>query len=127
MRTRKRDQKKLWQLMSRFVTSGKRATMEPMRRKDGTMARTEEEIMETWGDHQESLGAPKVHAPEDVLFAARTRTQVDNLATLSKRVGSTWMDRAFTTDEVKEGVEALSYHKASTGDGTTNPMHGNGR
>ena len=78
--------------------------------------------METWADHQESLGAPKLHALEDVLFAARTRTQVEDLAILSKRVPPTWMDRAFTNDEIKEGVEALSYHKASTGDGTTNPM-----
>jgi exonuclease III len=118
----KRDQKKLWQLIGRFVTSGKRATMEPMRRQDGTMARTEEEIMETWADHQESLGAPKVHTHEDVLFAARTRTQVADLEKLSKRVCPTWLDRVFTKDEVKEGVEALGYHKASTGDGTTNPM-----
>ena len=118
----KRNHKKLWQLIGRFVPSGKRATMEPMRRKDGSMARTEEEITETWADHQESLGAPKVHALEDVLFAARTRTQVADLAKLSKQVKPTWTDRPFTKDEIKEGVEALSYHKASTGDGTTNPM-----
>jgi exonuclease III len=118
----KRDQKKLWQLVGRFIPSGKRATMEPMRRQDGTMARTEEEIVETWAEHQESLGAPKVHALEDVLFAARTRAQVEDLKKLSKRVKPTYTDRAFTEDEVKEGVEALGYHKASTSDGTTNPM-----
>ena len=118
----KRDHKKLYQLVGRFLPTGKRAEMEPVRRKDGTMARTEEEIMEAWADHQESLGAPKVHPLEDVLFAERTRVQVDDLAKLSKQVAPTWMDRAFTTEELKPMVESLGYWKASTADGTTNPM-----
>ena len=71
----KRNHKKLWQLIGRFFSSGKRATMEPMRSKDGSMARTEEEmITETWADHQESLGAPKVHALEDVLCCTHAHT-----------------------------------------------------
>ena len=118
----KRDQRKLWQLIGRFVPSGKRAAMEPVRNQDGSMARNEEEILEAWADHLESLGAPKVHALEDVAFAARTQTQVEHLAKLSKQVPPEWIDRAFDKDEVMKGVEALSYHKASTGDGTTNPM-----
>jgi exonuclease III len=118
----KRDQKQLWQLVGRFVPSGKMATMEPMRRRDGTMARNEEEILETWGDHQESLGAPQAHSLEDTMFASRMRTQVEDLEKLSKRMPPCWFDQAFTKDEVLEGVEALSYHKASTSDGTTNPM-----
>ena len=46
---------KLYQLVGRFLSTGKRTEMEPVRRKEGTMVRMEENSMEglttrkTWG------------------------------------------------------------------------------
>ena len=118
----RKDHKKLWQLVERFLPSGKKATMEPVRNQDGTMARTEEEIMEAWADHQEGLGTPKVHDLEDLSFACRVRAQVAGCKRITYKTEPGPLDAGFEQDEVKVGIEALQYHKAATEDGTTNPM-----
>ena len=58
------DHRKLYQLIGRLAPSGKKAVVEPILRKDGTLAKSEEQILDSWGDHQEMLGTPKAHELE---------------------------------------------------------------
>ena len=47
-----------------------------MRDREGRMAKSEEEIMEVWASHLESLGTPRAHELEDTEFAERVRVHV---------------------------------------------------
>jgi exonuclease III len=121
----RKDHKKLWDLIGRFLKSGKKAEMAPVQRQDGTIARSEQEILEAWAAHQEKLGTPKAHELEDTAFAKMTKQHMDAAAKLSKKQEktTTTLDRPFTDEQVQAGVENLQYHKAGTEDGTTNPMY----
>ena len=72
----KEDHRQLWQLVNRLVPSGKKAEVAPMRDREGRMAKSEEEIMEVWASHLESLGTQRTHELEDTEFAERVRVHV---------------------------------------------------
>ena len=116
------DHRKLWELVNRLVPSGKKATMEPILHKDGTLAKTEEQILDAWGDHQEKLGTPKAHDLQDSIFGDRVLTHVREAEKLTKAMPDAEVDRRFTLREVLAAVTKLAYHKAGTADGTVNTM-----
>ena len=116
------DQRKMWQLIRRLVPSGKKAVVEPVLRKDGVLAKSEEQILEAWGDHQESLGTPKPHELEDRAFGDLVCKQMRQAAKLSPKLPDTQVDREFEMEEVNRAVDNLDYHKAGTADGTVNTM-----
>jgi hypothetical protein len=86
------------------------------------LAKTEEQILDAWGDHQESLGTPKAHALEDSAFGDRVLKHVREAEKLSRSMPDAEVDRPFTIEEITEGVDKLEYHKAGTADGTVNTM-----
>jgi exonuclease III len=116
------DHKKLYELIDRLAPSGKKATVEPILRKDGTLAKSEEQILEAWGDHQETLGTPKAHELEDAAFGNRVLMHVREAEKLSRSTPDAEVDRPFTIEDITEGVDKLAYHKAGTADGTVNTM-----
>jgi exonuclease III len=118
-----KDTAQLWKLIGRFVTSGKKATVAPIRQQDGAMAKSEEQILEAWAQHQERLGTPAVRDGTDVDYMKRVHDQVQECAKLSPEIEDTDVDREFDDEEIKAGLERLHYHKAGTDDGTTNPMY----
>ena len=115
----KNDHRQLWQLVQRLVPSGKKASVVPVRGKDGTLARSEEQILEVWAEHQEFLGTPKAHELQDTDFAERVSKQVNDCMWLSRAIPDGLMDGEFTDEDIEEGVEALGYHKAQAEDGTS--------
>jgi hypothetical protein len=117
------DHKRLWQYFDRFAPSGKKAEVTPMRREDGSIAKTEEQILDSWAEHLEKLGTPQVHPLEDVEFASRVRAQVPQFAKFSPKVPPKHMDRKFDDAEITASIDSLHYHKAGTKDGTSNPMY----
>jgi len=116
------DHRKLWELVNRLAPSGKKATVEPILRKDGTLAKTEEQILDAWGDHQEKLGTPKAHDLEDSKFGDRVLAHIREAEKRSKAMPDADVDRRFTISEVIAAVKKLAYHKAGTADGTVNTM-----
>ena len=119
----KNDHRQLWQLIERLLPSGNKAEVAPARGKDGIMAKSEEEIMEVWAEHQEFLGTPCAHELEDVAFAEETRKMVSMCSIVSPLLPQVHMDRHFEDEEIDEAVEALGYHKAAAADGTKNPFY----
>jgi len=116
------DHRKLYQLIGRLAPSGKMATVEPVLRGDGTLAKSEEQILDAWGDHQEHLGTPKAHELEDGAFGDRVLKHVREAQKLSRSTPDAEVDRPFTIEDITEGVDKLEYHKAGTADGTVNTM-----
>jgi len=118
----KNDHRRLWQLVKRLVPSGKKAVLEPIRRPDGTFAKTEEEILKEWGDHQARLGKPSVDSHDDGEFTAEVERQMCAAAKLSPTLTDTAWNRPFTMEELEERLKKLQYHKASTEDNTTGEL-----
>jgi exonuclease III len=118
----KNDHRRLWQLVKRLVPSGKKAVLEPIRRPDGTFAKSEEDILAAWGDHQERLGQPSVDRHDDGEFTAEVERHMDAAAKLSPNLAETAMDEPFIMEELKRVLKKLQYHKASTEDNTTGEM-----
>ena len=116
------DQRKLWQMIGRLAPSGKKATVEPVLRKDGVLATSEEQILETWGDHQESLGTPSPHALEDKDFGELVKKHLRAAVKLSPKQPEAEVDRKFELKEIIRALDKLEYHKAGTSDGTVNTM-----
>ena len=59
------NHKQLWNMVGRLVPNSKKATMARIKDNNGTLATSEESIMEAWGDHQENLGTPCRHPLQD--------------------------------------------------------------
>lgn len=118
----KGDHRRLWQLVKRLVPSGKKAVLEPVRRPDGSLAKSEEQILEAWAEHQERLGQPSVDAHDDGDFTARVERQVQAVARLSPTLQNTALDGPFSMKELDTCLQKLQYHKAGTDDRTTSEM-----
>ena len=117
------DHRKLWQLVQRLTPTGNKVTLAPVRNKKGILAKSEEQILETWAEHQEFLGTPKAHELEDKRFAESTKEEVLVLSEISQHIGASDIDRDFDDEGIEAGIEALKYHKAAAEDGTRNPMY----
>jgi hypothetical protein len=118
----KNDHRRLWQLVKRLVPSGKKAVLEPIRRPDGTFAKTEEDILKEWGDHQERLGQPSVDSGDDGEFTAEVERQIRAAAKLSPSLAESNLDGPFTMEELEDRLKKLQYHKSSTEDNTTGEL-----
>ena len=119
----KNNHKQLWQLIDRLMPSGKKLAVAPVRGKNGALARSEEQIMDVWAEHQESLGTPVVHELQDTDFARRVRTQVEHCEKITWSIPDGHLDREFEDAEIEEAIDELGYHKAPNEDGTRNPMY----
>ena len=119
----KNDHRQLWQLVGRFLPAGKKASLEPVERLDGTLAKTEEQILGAWAEYREKLGTPTPHELEDTDFAGRVDLQNKGFLKITRSMADAVIDREFTKEEIEKVVEALDYHKAGTDDGTLNPMY----
>ena len=117
-----RDHRKLYELIGRVASSGKKTVVEPILGQDGTLAKSEEQIHDAWDDHQEILGMPNAHKLQDDAFGDRVCEHVRQAERISKEIPDSAVDEPFTLREVLIGVEKLTYHKAGTADGTVNTM-----
>jgi hypothetical protein len=72
----KRDHKKLWQRVSRIVPTGKVTSLAPIKKLDGSLATTEEEIFDAWADHYERLGTAGNKPEFDDEFKRLIETEV---------------------------------------------------
>ena len=117
------DHKELWRLVKRLAPTGTKVSVAPVRDATGVLAKSEKAILDVWGAYQKHLGTPSVHPLEDTQFADRVREHVQAYERLSREITPTWVDAEFTTEEIKEIVEELGYHKAKAADGTLNPMY----
>ena len=116
------NHKQLWNMVGRLVPNGKKATMAPIKDKNGTLATSEEGIMEAWGDHQENLGTPCRHPLQDDQHGEWVTDELRKHLAETSRGDPGTLGHPFTVDEVEEAVESLHYHKAGATDGTKNPM-----
>ena len=116
------DHRRLWQLISRLVPSNKKAVLEPVRRPDGTLAKSMEDILDTWANHQEKLGQPSVDEYDDGSFTAQVESQMRAAVKLSPTLPETALDKPFTMVELTTCLEKLQYHKATTSDDTSGEM-----
>lgn len=118
----KSDHRRLWQLVKRLVPSGKKAVLEPIRRPDGTFAKSEEEVLDAWGDNQERLGQPSVDDHDDGTFTSIVESQMRAAEKLSPTLPNTPLDGPFTMEELDARLKKLQYHKATTSDNTSGEM-----
>ena len=116
------DHRRLWQLISRLVPSGKKAVLEPVRRPDGTLAKSLEAILDTWANYQERLGQPSVDEYDDGAFTTQVESQLRAAAKLSPTQPETPLDEPFNMAELTTCLEKLQYHKATTSDDTSGEM-----
>ena len=117
----KRDHKKLWQRVSRIVPTGKVASLAPIKKLDGSLATTEEEIFDAWADHYERLGTAGNKPEFDNEFKRFIETEVAEKRKQSYLEPPTEIDKAFAMRELEEALGKLEDHKASAEDGTRNP------
>jgi exonuclease III len=116
------DHRRLWQLISRLVPSGKKAVLEPVQRADGTLAKSEEHIADTWGDYTEKLGRPEVDQFDNAAFTKQVESQMKAAAILSPTLKETPLDEPFSLEELEVSLKKLQYHKATTSDDTSGEM-----
>jgi hypothetical protein len=117
------DHKQLWRMIHRLVPSSARATASPILRNDGSLAMSEEQILDAWADYREELGKPRTHPLQDHASTEEVDEEVERL------VAQSWANptegpigQPFTKPELEESLEALAYHKASSSDKTKNAM-----
>ena len=124
----KSDHKSLWNRVRRLVPSEKTAGMSPILKQDGTLASSEEEILDAWATHYETLGTPSTSQDFDQIFLKRVNAEVKLMARSSPTEPATAMDAAFTSTEVEEVLERLlrGDYKAGSTDGTRNPWFSRG-
>ncbi len=89
-----------------------------MRGKTGKLAKSEEQILEVWAEHLESLGTPEAHPLQDSQFRERVSIQHAHCALLSpllpqaEGLASHALDRPFNDAEIVAGIEALALQGA---------------
>ena len=119
----RQDHKQLWTLLRRVMPSrGKKGRVElnPMQARNGSLATTEEEIMEVWTEHQQGLGTPRTGC-WDKQHTEKVRREVEHFAAHPAPPDAE-MDKDFTQDEVKEALEHVKDYKSPSDDGTTYTM-----
>ena len=121
-RAYRRDHKQLWRLVRRLVPSKGKAEVSPIQKQDGSLAESEEEIIDAWAAHQEKLGTPIVDPGWDADFTSRVEEEVERRSRATDQPEVEELRKDFDDDEVRRALESLSYHKASSSDGTKNPM-----
>ena len=120
----RRDHKNLWTLLRRVMPDkGKKGRVEltPMQAQDGSLATSEEEIMEVWEDHQRALGTP-VTDGWDKDFSRKVRREVEGYASANPQPADEEMDKDFTPAEVKAALDHAENYKSPADDGTTYTM-----
>jgi hypothetical protein len=124
----KTDHKSLWNRVRRLVPSEKTASLSPILKQDGSLASSEEEILDAWADHYEALGTPSTSQHFDQVFHKRVQAEVKLMAKHSPSVPDTTVDAVFTHEEVEEVLERLLQgdYKAGSTDGTRNPWFSRG-
>jgi hypothetical protein len=116
---RKNNHQLMWSLMKRLVPSNNKVSISPILNSCGVLACSEEEIVEAWTDHQKDLATPRVETWHDKEFGADIKEDLEGLG--DEAPTEECFDKDFTEEDMKEVV--LDYHKASTEDGTRNPMY----
>ena len=124
---RHNDPKQMWNLIKRLIPNSKKASMSPITKADGSLALSEDEIVEAWAAHVERLGTPKPHPLENAAFAAQVEAEVQEHAASSNDIPDGEVDGVFTDEELKETLDSPDYHKACASDGTKNTMFKKGR
>jgi hypothetical protein len=116
------DTKLFYSLVRRFMPKAERLSAQPVLKQDGSMATSEEDILEEWADYQERLGAPSPVPRQDAAFEQQVAERVRQCAEDSPDQPETELDGEFSEEEVFEATEALQFNKASGIDGTKNEM-----
>ena len=111
--------KQLWQRVRKLVPSSAKATLAPIKRQDGSLALTEEEILDAWADHYEALGRPEDKPEFDKHFARSVAAEVDQI------YWDSWGEECrlgedFLAEDIEEVLESLDDNKAAAEDRTKN-------
>jgi hypothetical protein len=125
----KSNHRQMWRLVKRLVPESGKVSISPVDRPDGSLATSEEEILEEWAAHQERLGTPRNDPLWDEAFER----------TINRKIGEYEFQRGmdededdgaqdhwdadFETEEIEIAVNSLDYHKAGTDDTTKNAMY----
>ena len=123
---RHEDPKQMWNLIKRLIPDSKKASITPIAKADGSLALSEDEIVEAWAAHVERLGTPRAHPPERAAFAAAVEAEVRQHEQ-ERGQPSEVLDRPFDVEELEEVVDATDYHKACAKDRTQNTMFKKGK
>ena len=108
--------------------SEKTASLAPIRKQDGSLASSEEEILDAWAAHYETLGTPSTSQHFDQGFYERVNAEVKLMAQRSPDEPDATVDAEFTLQEVEQVLERLlrGDYKAGSRDGMRNPWFSRG-
>ena len=70
----------MWNLIKRLIPNSKKVSMSPITKADGSLALSEDDIVEAWAAHVERLGTPNPQPHENAEFAARVEEEVERNA-----------------------------------------------
>jgi exonuclease III len=116
------DLKRFWNLVHKFMPKGTKVSAQPIKRKNGTLAVSEEQICNAWADHQEKLFTPRPNPAFCQSFANDVNYEVEGLTEASLYESDGDIDGEFTTQEIKKILDSRKLGKGAGLDGTTNEM-----
>ena len=123
---RRNDPKRMCDLIKRLIPNSKKATIDPILKRDGSLALSEDDIVEAWAAHVEHLGTPTEQPLQNAAFKEKVESEVQRYAALSPSISDTPLDEEFTLEEVKEVLQKADYGKACSTDGTKNTCSSRG-
>lgn len=118
--SQKTNAKLHWALINRIVSKRRSEQSLAIRRADGSLAFSESERREAWGDYLGELGKPPTSTFFDATFAQEISEKIRACTVSSSHEGPHVLDADFSIKEWDEAVSSLKCGKAAGLDGVRN-------